>query len=226
MFTVRASLSGLLAAAAAILSMPTAGHASVYTLSVSDASAGLGAGPYGTVSVTQDADGVSLDITETLNAGFKIHGGNSNHEALAFSLSGNPAVSVSKLDGTALTGFALVSPSAGSIGAPPFGSFDYALDCTGCGAGFGGGFAGPLTFKLTGASALTLNSLEFDTYMGNNIYFSSDLVIANGNTGNVGGTLTAAVPEPSTWAMMILGFAGIGFMAYRRKSSGPAFRVA
>jgi hypothetical protein len=28
----------------------------------------------------------------------------------------------------------------------------------------------------------------------------------------------AAVPEPSTWAMMILGFAGIGFVAYRRKS--------
>jgi hypothetical protein len=28
----------------------------------------------------------------------------------------------------------------------------------------------------------------------------------------------ANVPEPSTWAMMVLGFAGIGFMAYRRKS--------
>jgi hypothetical protein len=27
-----------------------------------------------------------------------------------------------------------------------------------------------------------------------------------------------AVPEPSTWALMILGFAGVGFMAYRRKS--------
>jgi hypothetical protein len=26
----------------------------------------------------------------------------------------------------------------------------------------------------------------------------------------------AAVPEPSTWAMMILGFAGVGFMAHRR----------
>lgn len=25
-----------------------------------------------------------------------------------------------------------------------------------------------------------------------------------------------AVPEPSTWAMLILGFAGVGFMAYRR----------
>ena len=27
-----------------------------------------------------------------------------------------------------------------------------------------------------------------------------------------------AVPEPSTWAMMILGFAGVGFMAYRRRN--------
>jgi PEP-CTERM motif len=27
----------------------------------------------------------------------------------------------------------------------------------------------------------------------------------------------SAVPEPSTWAMMLLGFAGVGFMAYRRK---------
>jgi hypothetical protein len=35
----------------------------------------------------------------------------------------------------------------------------------------------------------------------------------------------AAVPEPSTWAMMILGFAGLGFMAYRRKNS-PTFRFA
>jgi hypothetical protein len=35
-----------------------------------------------------------------------------------------------------------------------------------------------------------------------------------------------AVPEPSTWAMMILGFAGIGWMAYRRKQNGPALRVA
>ena len=30
--------------------------------------------------------------------------------------------------------------------------------------------------------------------------------------------VTPGVPEPSTWAMMILGFAGVGFMAYRRRS--------
>jgi hypothetical protein len=49
--------------------------------------------------------------------------------------------------------------------------------------------------------------------------------------GNFTGTMTpvttdvSAVPEPSTWAMMILGFAGIGFMAYRRKAK-PAMMAA
>ena len=37
--------------------------------------------------------------------------------------------------------------------------------------------------------------------------------------------LTAAVPEPSTWVMMIAGFAGLGFMAYRRKAK-PALVMA
>jgi hypothetical protein len=41
-----------------------------------------------------------------------------------------------------------------------------------------------------------------------------------------GGAIAPAVPEPSTWAMMILGFAGVGFMAYRRRSQGTAFRLA
>jgi hypothetical protein len=30
--------------------------------------------------------------------------------------------------------------------------------------------------------------------------------------------IASPVPEPSTWAMMIIGFCGVGFMAYRRKS--------
>ena len=29
-------------------------------------------------------------------------------------------------------------------------------------------------------------------------------------------SLSTGTPEPSTWAMMLLGFAGLGFMAYRR----------
>jgi hypothetical protein len=38
-------------------------------------------------------------------------------------------------------------------------------------------------------------------------------------------TIASAVPEPSTWAMIILGFCGLGFMAYRRKQNGPALRL-
>jgi hypothetical protein len=39
-----------------------------------------------------------------------------------------------------------------------------------------------------------------------------------------------AVPEPSTWAMIVLGFAGVGtvrvgFMAYRRKRNDAALRL-
>jgi hypothetical protein len=40
------------------------------------------------------------------------------------------------------------------------------------------------------------------------------------NVGTVG-----AIPEPSTWAMMILGFAGVGFMTYRRRNQ-TALRAA
>jgi hypothetical protein len=41
-------------------------------------------------------------------------------------------------------------------------------------------------------------------------------------TGEFTGTMTpvvTAVPEASTWAMMILGFTGIGFMTYRRRKA-------
>jgi hypothetical protein len=39
-----------------------------------------------------------------------------------------------------------------------------------------------------------------------------------------GVTVAGAVPEPSTWAMMMLGFAGVGFLAYRRRKV-PALAV-
>jgi hypothetical protein len=57
--------------------------------------------------------------------------------------------------------------------------------------------------------------------------FAVDITNAAGETGPVGALIfSPAVPEASTWAMMILGFAGVGFMAYRRKNQGSAFRIA
>jgi hypothetical protein len=70
-----------------------------------------------------------------------------------------------------------------------------------------------LNFTATGSSTLiSFEGLTGDQYLG------LDNVSVDG--------VTSAVPEPSTWAMMILGFCGLGFMAYRRKQNGVALSVA
>jgi PEP-CTERM motif len=79
------------------------------------------------------------------------------------------------------------------------------------------------------------SGLEFNTVgvafdaldrFGSQIYTGSESapVFAPGTFVGTYGTLTitdavTAVPEPSTWAMMILGFCGLGFLAHRRKSA-------
>jgi hypothetical protein len=55
-----------------------------------------------------------------------------------------------------------------------------------------------------------------DTQWGDNVLLAS----LTGTPTN----LTNGVPEPSTWAMLILGFFGIGFVAYRQKGK-PALRL-
>jgi hypothetical protein len=86
--------------------------------------------------------------------------------------------------------------------------------------------SGPNELSYQGGIALLLSN-------GATYYLS-----ANGDPGNNGAgtggyydvlgdaTVAPAVPEASTWAMMILGFCGLGFMAYRRKRNGPALRLA
>jgi hypothetical protein len=53
--------------------------------------------------------------------------------------------------------------------------------------------------------------------------FELDYVAGNGTPSILQVT---AVPEASTWAMMVLGFFGVGFMAYRRKGTLPQLRLA
>jgi hypothetical protein len=71
----------------------------------------------------------------------------------------------------------------------------------------------------------------FTSESGDNLFFDNGLFNPPPlvfELGSVSGTVTvtAAVPEPSTWAMMILGFCCVGFIAYRRKQNGPALRLA
>lgn len=64
-------------------------------------------------------------------------------------------------------------------------------------------FTGDFT---TGAATSYTLTFNFD---GNGVT-AADVLVDN--------IAISAVPEPSTWAMMILGFFGIGFLAYRRKN--------
>jgi hypothetical protein len=48
--------------------------------------------------------------------------------------------------------------------------------------------------------------------------------LANGGTESASESVTVAVPEPSTWTMLIAGFAGLGIAGYQvsRKRSALA----
>ena len=52
----------------------------------------------------------------------------------------------------------------------------------------------------------------------NTLFFTDGI---NGETGGLVGSITAA-PEPSTWAMMLLGFGGLAFFGARRRRAVPA----
>ena len=67
------------------------------------------------------------------------------------------------------------------------------------------------TLDPTGSTATTINGInDSGTVVG--FY-----VNANGATIGTEGTM---VPEPSTWAMMLAGFAGLGFLGYRKVRQG------
>jgi len=51
--------------------------------------------------------------------------------------------------------------------------------------------------------------------------FELGTLIATDNSNN-GNATNGGVPELSTWVMMLLGFAGVGFVAYRRTKKGSA----
>lgn len=107
------------------------------------------------------------------------------------------------------------------------------------------GFAGATITSIMSSLAtnvdftsVTLNGSDFKISQTGDVEFRflKDLpvtsgpqtLVVNGKSGGAGsysGTLSfalAAVPEPASWAMMILGFGGIGGVLRRRRSDGPA----
>ena len=95
----------------------------------------------------------------------------------------------------------------------------------GTGGGGGGGYSGG-----KGGDIYANSSLGGVSFLAPGV---SDLLAPGAlNALDLGGNGEAvftyigpAAPEPSTWAMMLLGFAGLGYFAYRRKDK-PAFCAA
>jgi hypothetical protein len=223
----RSRLLGCLAAAGLV---GLAGHAqaSVITsnLDIFSSSAGIAAANtiLGIVTVTDIAGGgVTVDVTMQNGAEFVNTGG---HTTFAFNLSpSSTLINKSQISGLT-SGFTFQTPVPGSYADPSYGPFLYGIECTsGCPNGGTsppvGPSAGPLDFTIAGVT--TADFLSVDGYV-----FAADLIGPRGGTGAVAGdplVSVRGVPEPSTWAMMLLGFMGVGFMAYRRKGQS-GFRLA
>jgi hypothetical protein len=123
----------------------------------------------------------------------------------------------------------LAAPNKGNFPGP----YDYDISCKSDVSGnlCASTTTHPLTFTATGATALDpfVIGAPIDKkgdFPGIPVPFVADLsVTIDGvtKTGLVGAELAAPVPEPSTWAMMIAGFMGLGFLAYRKRNSIPRF---
>jgi hypothetical protein len=70
-------------------------------------------------------------------------------------------------------------------------------------------------FSMTSSPGVLLTG--FDGYL-----YSAEQEFGAG-TFSFGDPVVTAVPEPSTWSLIIFGFFGVGFLAYRRRI--PTFRL-
>jgi PEP-CTERM motif len=83
----------------------------------------------------------------------------------------------------------------------------------------------PFSGTLLDSAALTFGgsayTASFTDPLGPGIYYAEITGRVNARLLGVGGTVTTttAIPEPSTWAMMLLGFAGLGYAGFRKARS-------
>jgi PEP-CTERM motif len=227
-----------LAAAGFIAASVGAGNAAVYIQTSDDCTGGCGTSSSNTVTVTDLGGGV-IDLSVSLASGFNFlssgfpgsfgFGLSSGFTSISFS-AGSTAWSTTTWTPINST-VSATSPqtvSGASLSWDGQGSFanGYGMAWN-AGNGIGHEDGTTLDFHISG-TGLTLGSFAADTHGS---FFVADVAgtgTTDGvrNTGIIDFTLqTSAVPEPSTWAMMILGFMGVGFMAYRRKSQ-TNFRFA
>jgi len=110
----------------------------------------------------------------------------------------------------------------GSWNSTPFGAFTNKIACCG-GNGAAHGETAPLVFTVNDSAGLTVaGPADHFTTSTAGYLFAAD--IFDGKTGltyNIAArdltSITGGIPEPQTWAMMILGFGAVGALLRRRR---------
>jgi hypothetical protein len=185
----------------------------------------------GTVTVSDIAGGVIVDVKLLSGAAFVDTGG--PHTAFAYNLNLAPtSVTITAPNPNLRTEpgkkgkppkeVPLFKILTGAQSATPYGSFSNGIDCPGCGPGASNAYGGPLSFTVMGVSVANfVGNSSKGSYL-----FAADVIGPNGGTGSIAGNqireISSAVPEPSTWAMMLVGFGGLGLAAMRRRRAGEA----
>jgi PEP-CTERM motif len=165
-----------------------------------------GTQPFGTVQVTQN--GANLDFLVTLNGSY-VFQKSTGLDAFNFGFSNNPGTPASVITNLS-SGFTVVTTTGNHEDG--FGDFQFSIDKAATGGN-------SLSFRVLGE---TLANLALSSGGSPSVLFAAD-IFGNGNTGMVGGsTLVPGVPEPATWGMMLLGFAGLGF-AFRQTRRKVSF---
>jgi hypothetical protein len=196
----------LIAGAVTAFSMPASANTLVSTLSFAE-STGLGTGPWGTVTLTEDgANQVDVAVSLIPGAVFVDTGG--PHTAFVFNLNVGGAT-ISDLT----SGFSAIP---GPLSNTPFGTFSNGIAC--CGNGGSNAQPSPLLFSVNRASGISIANFIASGPATNGqpggYLFSADILY--GATGNVA-SLVSTIPEPETYAMLLAGLGLMGFVARRRQ---------
>jgi hypothetical protein len=232
-------MKGLLGAAVGGLAMvamcgfAAPSHADTFNLTSCHITGGCDPAPptFCTVTVTQSGTSVLVDVV--LNSGnrFVETGAGNNmlfgfNDAIAGSTVTNITATLNGVNVTAnitggLSGTTNISPAYHADGTGDWTAGVFCTTASSCNGGNTPNFD-DLHFTLTNITLAQLETLN----PGGNMFFADILCGAsNCNPGSPTGLVdvsTPAVPEPSTWGMMLLGFVGLGF-AFRQSRRKVSF---